>query len=100
MLSLLPVFEKEASERREGRNHGDRPFPQHRGARNSPAADWRPGKGEIKLEEHPSPPRVQAGFSSRSDTHNLGINKVRRAVSAALSEAHPCGFSLPPHRGV
>ena len=56
-------------------------------------------EGEIKLKPAalpsaapPSPPRAQARFCSRSDTHNLGINKVRRAVSAALSEAHPCGF--------
>lgn len=55
--------------------------------------------GEIQLKPAPLPsppsaPSAQARLCSRSDTHNLGINKVRRAESAALSDAHPCVLVL------
>lgn len=91
---IKEVREERRKGEREGRNHGARPFPPQRRARKSPAAERRPGR-EIKVKAAPSPPGAQAGLCSRSHTHNLGINKVRRAVSAALSEAHPCAFLLP-----
>lgn len=69
--------------------------------RKAPPLRWRePPARSRKQRALPSPPRLPC---SPADTHNLRINGVRRAVSAALSEAHPCGdcrSNAAPHRCV